>query len=312
MWIPHFGYTFWQKKGKAIKKSEKDSSERKFEIVFHLEDPENRAVKTSRIKLAKTTEKLQTEVVGKKKIETPILFENNEKGYLSRIRCLVQAKNKIEATSYAYNSVSQLLSVTTFSTSIPLAIWAIVALDKKHKVAWEAKPQISKAEPFFLPEGIHLDENFKAIFSIYREGKNNPSPFYRFFCFVKILEGFYKSRLLFSEGDKIIKKHPGLKRKKKRIDKELLIYALAYPKYKDLIGKTYPQLWNWIHSNYRHLIAHTFPKKELAEKFLNLDNYQLYTEFAIIGNITELVVRNVIIDELELWKTFLEKKIVTI
>lgn len=312
MWVPHFGYIFWPREGQNTKVSEIDKSEREFEVVFHLEDPDKRSVQDSRLRLETPIQQLQTELIKEQKIESPMLLENNDKGHLSRVRFKVEANSKHEATSYAYNSLSQILSVTTFSTSIPIAIWAIIVLDKKHNVSWEAKPQVSKDEPFQMPEGIYLDNKFKAIFSLYREGRNSQSPFYRFFCFSKILEGFYEKRLPFAEADKILKSQKGQKRVKRRVDKQLLVYSLAYPKYQDLIGKTYGLFWDWINSKHRHLIAHTFPHKHPESEWLNLDNYELFTEFAIIGNITELVIRNIMIDELELWNKFLEEGIVKI
>jgi len=145
---------------------------------------------------------------------------------------------------------------------------------------------------------------------LYREGRTSKSPYYRFFCFAKILESFYAQGEIFKGANKILEyngKDPKKIRGEKKLDKIMLTYALAIPKYKELEGIKYTNFWEWIRDNYRHLIGHAFPSKYTEEQWLDLDEVQNFTDFAIICNIVDLVVRDLIISELNLYQDMIEK-----
>ena len=321
MWIPHFGYILWLKQGENIdsEKSTKDNSERIFKVQIFLEDLGRRDLKSSAFSLKDNVQKLQTEVVRENrqdnKIETPFLYERNEKGRLSNIKCAVLAKSKEEAVAYAYNSLSHLFSLITFLDGAPLSIWAISVGDEKYKLGFEAKPQNAIPSEFVFPMGMIFGKRFRSILSLYREGRVSISPFYRFFCFYKILEGVFERRVLLEEGDSYLKihakNHPELKRPKRKITAELLTLAMVKPQYvSELKDKTFAQFWEWIRTKHRHLIAHTFPKEYTESEWLDLDNFNLYVEFTSVGNITDLVVRQIIEDELAFWDRLAKLNIV--
>jgi hypothetical protein len=148
------------------------------------------------------------------------------------------------------------------------------------------------------------------VFSLYREGRTNRSPYYRFFCFAKILESFYARGEIFKEANKILKDHgedPKKTRDEKTISREQLVYALAWPKLKELEGLPYTKFWEWIRDNYRHLVGHAFPSKYSEEKWLDLDEFKNFTDFAIIGNIVDLIIRDLIESELGLYQKLIQK-----
>ncbi|MCX6765945.1 MAG: methylamine utilization protein MauJ [Candidatus Moranbacteria bacterium] len=310
MWIPHFGYALWDKGDSDLIKSDaskKDTSKREFEVIFTLEDPDRRKKFDSPFVLKENETKTQTEIKGDKKEEITMLFEKNEEERLGRIRFKIKSNSSIEALVRTYNNLSNLISFITFASASPLSIFGVVVVDLKHQTAREAFPQYAAPEEFALPAGLEFDDKFKAILSLYREGRNSPSPFYRFFCFYKILEGFYERREAFRDADEYIKKYPEIKRPQKKIDQDTLVWAIAYPKYKELDGKAFGYFYKWITQSHRHLIAHIFPEKYPQDKWLNLDDFKIHTEFAIIGNITDLVVRQLLSDELELWNKIRNK-----
>jgi len=317
MWIPHFGYIFWQRDEstkKSIKKSESDDERRDFEIIFVLENTTLRKIKEAPFVLNKNFSQKQVERKNDKHIsEMVIRYERNEDGKLSRIICLIKEVSRSKATEYSYNSIAQILSIKAYEEAAPINIYAIIAIDKKNNASWISKPQSVVLSELSIPEGIALDRTWKSMFSLYREGVISNSPFYRFFCFYKILEGFYLGRGLFNEADKIISKNksifPDLKRPKERIDKKMLILSLAFNRYDELQGKTFGQFFEWVRKEHRHLIAHTFPDKYDEERWLNLDDFRTFTEFAIIGNLTDLIIRQIIEDELNLWEKFSEKRL---
>lgn len=323
MWIPYFGYILWLKQGKNedIEKSSKDSSERIFKVQIFLEDSGRRTLKSSTFSLKNNTEKLQTEIINEggkdKRIETPFLYERNDEGRLSNIKCAVKARNKEEAVMYAYNSLSHLFSLITFFDGAPISIWALSVGDEKYNLGFEAKPQNAIPSEFTFPAGMIFGKRFRSILSLYREGRISVSPFYRFFCFYKIMEGVFERRILLAEGDNYLKihakNHPELKRPKRKITSKLLTLSMVKPQYvEELKEKTFAQFWEWVRTKHRHLIAHTFPKEYSESEWLDLDNFDLINEFTSVGNITDLVVRQIIEDELAFWDKLAELKIIDI
>lgn len=310
MWIPHFGYTLWEEGGDSCQKAESDKTEREFLVSFFLEDTDNRNVNDSDTNLSSPEARELTIFTRGKPEKLPILFEPNQKGRIKVIRCKVKAGNKLEALFTIFNPVSRTLSFWSVAESSASSIWAIAVTDDKYHANWVAKPQTAKAFDFALPKGIAFDKKFNSVFSLYREGRTNRSPFYRFFCFTKILESFYAQGEIFKGANKILVDHgedPKKIREQKKIDREQLVYALAWPKFKELESLPYTKFWNWIRDNYRHLVGHAFPSKYTEKQWLDLDEFQNYTDFAILGNIVDLVVRDLINSELELYQTMMDK-----
>ena len=312
MWIPHFGYIFCpreQTSKQNIEKSESDHERREFEIIFFLEYTQLRKINEAPFTLQKNFTQKQTEKKYDKTIsEMIIIYEKNKENKLSRIRCMLDETNKNKATEFSYNSIAQILSIKAYEEAVPINIYTIIAIDRKNNASWISKPQSVVLSELSIPEGIALHSTWKSMFSIYREGVISNSPFYRFFCFYKILEGFFKSRDLFKEADKIIiankTSYPNLKRPKDRIDKSMLLYSLAFNRYNELEGKTFGQFFEWVRKEHRHLIAHSFPDKYEEDRWLNLDDFGTFTEFAVVGNLTDLVARKIIENELNLWEEF--------
>lgn len=315
MWIPHFGYILWDQNNVNCQNSDKDSSERKFIVSFFLENTDNRNIKDSDISL-KQNESINIKIFIENKPENiPVLFESSEKKRLKTIRCKVEAINRTEALLKAHNPIARTLSFLAVIEGSATSIWALAVTDEKHQANWEAKPQVAEAFKFELPHGISFDKKFNAVFSLYREGRTSKSPYYRFFCFAKILESFYAQGEIFKGANKILEyngKDPKKIRGEKKLDKIMLTYALAIPKYKELEGIKYTNFWEWIRDNYRHLIGHAFPSKYTEEQWLDLDEVQNFTDFAIICNIVDLVVRDLIISELNLYQDMIEKGFIKI
>jgi len=310
MWIPHFGYTLWEQDHINCQNSDKDKSEREFIVAFFLENTDNRNVKDSDISLIQNESRNIKIFINNKPENIPVLFEASDKQRLKTICCKVQAENRTEALSKAYNPIARTLSFWAVTENSTTSIWALSVTDKKYKANWEAKPQVAQAFNFKLPQGISFDKKFNAVFSLYREGRTSRSPYYRFFCFAKILESFYAKGEIFKGANKILEDNGenAMKiRGEKKIDKNQLLYAFAIPKHKELEGIKYGKFWEWIRANYRHLVGHAFPDKYDEEQWLDLDEFQNFTDFAIICNIVDLVVRDLIISELDLYQNMVEK-----
>lgn len=310
MWIPHFGLSFWEKDSSKCQQSESDKTKREYIVSFFLEDTDSRSVNDTDIKLSLPQARtIHTDIDG---ILTPIpiLFQPNEKQRLRTIRCKVPATNKLDAVVYIYHAISQTLSFWSLAEASATSIWAIAVSDEKYDAHWEAKPQTAAPFDFQLPKGLSFDKKFNAALSLYKEGRTNRSPFYRFFCFAKILEGFYAKGELFKNANSILENHgedPKKIREKKVINKDILIYSLAYPTHKNLEGMPYTKFWEWIRDRYRHLVGHAFPDKYTEEQWLDFDDFKIFTDYAIIGNIIDLVIRDLLNSEFDIYDMIISK-----
>jgi len=299
MWIPHFGLVPWASDKidqSLIRKSEEDKTVRFFYVGFHLENCDRRKVNDSTVALEEDKFKKLNRGDGELIIEMKLI--KNEHNRLAKIDSRVKSNFYYSALRDAYNIVTAyLLSIQSFQSGANLAIWAVAIKDDVHKAQWVCKPQYAVADPLKLPEVIGMEDEFKAVLALYREAKNNASPYYRFFCYYKILEAFYERSDVFRKIDRIIsEKNLPIKRPKRKITKGNLVYALVGPnsKYLDM---PYGKFFQELRSNERLKVAHTFPKDK---PFVSLDDFDLFTEYATLGNLADLVAHQLLLDELDL------------
>jgi len=222
MWIPHFGLIPWpsDKIDQAlIKKSREDKSKRYFYVGFFLENLDTRKTKDSTVALLKNESRKLHREDGKVLIDISLI--KNGQNRLQLIDTRLKRNNYYSALRDAYNIVtSYFLSIQSFQSGANLAIWGIIIKDDIHKAEWICKPQHALPDPLRLPEVISMGKEFKAVLALYREAKNNPSPYYRFFCYFKILEAFYGRSDIFRKVDRTIKeKKLPFKRPRRRLQK---------------------------------------------------------------------------------------------
>jgi len=60
---------------------------------------------------------------------------------------------------------------------------------------------------------------------------------------------------------------------------------------------SYGKFFEEIRSNERLKVAHTFPKNKPV---INIDDFDLFTEYASIGNLADLISRRLLLDQLDL------------
>jgi hypothetical protein len=77
--------------------------------------------------------------------------------------------------------------------NVPLHVLEVTCTDERHQI--QSTEQIASYNGVKLPSefGGSLGGELLPIYALYREAKNNLSPFYRFICYYKILEGVYCS-----------------------------------------------------------------------------------------------------------------------
>jgi hypothetical protein len=118
----------------------------------------------------------------------------NKEGFLGKLVADLDADNAQAAELDAYGSLAPLLSAWSLNLDIPLHIETIQVTDLTTHIS-----SLRAYTPYFemnlgnqpLP---FLREEFCHYASIYREGLNANSAFYRFLCFYKILESLIAKR----------------------------------------------------------------------------------------------------------------------
>ena len=299
-WLPYFGYYWWQSVSEKdkIRESESNKAERNFYVNVFLERIETRIINDSPVAL------LEEKVMH---IQMPsdnmdIKLYKNDENRLRMISCRIRSIDRNDALRKGYNLVARFLSYQTFVYSSSSSIFAMRIEDEFNQATWECKPQPTEPAPLYFPSEVGVSKELDVLFSIYRDAKNTFSPFYRFLCYYKILEAFYEHRYVFSAADAVIKdKNLRISRPKRSITKAMVIKSMLHHRMSEFIGKTYGKYFEYLRSNERIMVAHVFPSDKTKE-IADLNDYDLYSEFVSLGNLTELIARDILFDELTLWQ----------
>lgn len=297
MWIPSFLLEFWEPESQmGIEASDQDTQSREFQIFFFLENPTTRSRQVE-LFLPKEQDGVLTSGDGR---VLKILFRPNENNkHLDHVGFKVQDTKPKSAFSSCFNVLSQLMSIWSLETGAGFSIFGCRILDPKHQANWKIVPQRVTPDLFFIPAAMALDDEYAAMLSLYREARNSQSLSYRFLCCYKILEAWYNHGSIFAKADRLIKEHNvSLKRPRRKITQDLLVSSLVFnnhPEFKELsFGDFFQRLSEW-----RKKVAHAITD---SGDFINLDKYEWQLEIGPIANLTDLIARQVLLDEFELWR----------
>jgi len=295
VWIPHFIFELWKSVSPfdTIGASQSDNVERRFEIGFYLENPPSRQ-RTVEIELHDPIQKTQNDGLGR---QSNILFQpfNNR---LNVIVYQVSDLNPKEAFKRCFDYISQLLSFWALGSGSGFSIYSVRIHDLKHNAVWIIEPQSAKPSEFFLPKEINLEAEHAAMLSLYREARNAQSPFYRFLCCYKILEGWYRHGSIFGRADRLInERNLSFRRPRRNITGDMLVKSLLFNTHPEFEGKSYGEFFHMINS-WRVKIAHFLTEDG---EYINFDRYKSQLEFGPIANLTDMVARDILSDELHLW-----------
>lgn len=249
MWIPHFLLEFWEPETspESVVASETDLSERKFEVWFFLEDPPARLVQDSGLALAAPENRTQTDGTGR---SVGVRFEPNDKGRLGSVAFKVTDTSAKAAFRYCYDRLCQLLSCWAIIVGTGFGIFGLRVIDDKHGAKWKVIPQRSAPEPFGLPLGIAVGQELGAMMSLYREGRNSASPFYRFHCFYKILEAWYQHGNIFGAADRLVRERSlPFRRPRRIISHDMLVLSLIFNKHPEFEGTSFAEFFTLLNLN---------------------------------------------------------------
>lgn len=296
MWIPYFIFEFWQddSTSETISASNIDNQMREFEIGFFLENPPTRR-RAVEIELKNPEKKMQTDGTGR---QVTVQFQPNSKNQLEVIIFRLTDSKPKNAFIYCYNNVSQLLSFWALATGSGFSILRVYIVDIRHNAKWIIEPQWARPGNFFLPSEINISPKHAAMLSLYREARNSQSPFYKFLCCYKILEVWYKKGDIFATADRLVReKNLPFRRPRKKITQQMLIMSLVFNSHPEFKGMSFVRFFKSINP-WRTKIAHVLTD---VGEFINFDKYESQIEFGPIANLTDLVARQVLLDEFHLW-----------
>lgn len=115
-------------------------------------------------------------------------------GFLGKIICELDSESSYAAETEAYGSLTPFLSAWSMTADVPLHVETIQVTNVKTEVS-----RLRVITPQFEMNfncGAHpvLQDDFCLYASVYREGLNTNSSFYRFLCFYKIVESLIARR----------------------------------------------------------------------------------------------------------------------
>ncbi len=122
--------------------------------------------------------------------EGVIFIHHNSMRELCRAEYVCRASSANEARTKFIEGFAPYLDHVSYLGSVPIHITQITTTDKKngvHGTVYTAP----YSSIIVNPHKAELFEELIPIYALYREAKNANSPFYRFLCFYKILEGIY-------------------------------------------------------------------------------------------------------------------------
>ena len=189
----------------------------------------------------------------------------NEEGFLGKIIAELDAKSVQDAESEAYGALAPFLSAWSLNMDIPVHVETIQVTDLTTQVnALRTRTPHFEMNwgggggelPFFLEEFCHYA-------SVYREGLNTNSAFYRFLCFFKVIESLITRRGREAEAKRAAGQSPSRG------------YEVIPEKREDLLALL-KRLYPWRDSWDEMALAHTFPTEVLGKKVTLIKEKHLY------------------------------------
>lgn len=296
MWIPYFLLEFWEPDTpiETTRASEEDAREREFEVYFYLENPPTRRREVE-LRLRETVYRSQTDGTGR---TVAVRFDPTADGVLERVGFKIKDTSARAAFRYCYDKVCPLLSFWAVMTGSGISIFGLGVADDRHKAVWKVVPQRATPEDFMLPDEVALSPQHSAALSLYREGRNAQSPFYRFLCCYKILEAWYRGGGIFAEADRVVRERDlPVRRPRRVVTQEMLVMSLVFQAHREFEGVSFARFFELLEP-WRTRVAHAITE---AGEFLNLDLYESQIALGPIANLTDLVARQALLDEFDLW-----------
>jgi hypothetical protein len=214
------------------------------------------------------------------------VVEHNERRELANIRYECEATSSGDARGKFMRDIAPFLDHLSYVADTPLHVAQIHCEDTVNQV--QAVSCIVPHRTVTLnPHAASVIAALLPIYALYREAKVSNSPFYKFLCYYKIMEGIYKHV------------RPETVKKAKERNIKLTMQREVVPDNEELrvtstnlIGKPIQPLFETTFSNdFRHQVAH-YIRDDGA--ILNVSDYAAFSEFGNKLYLMECCVRVVV------------------
>lgn len=161
----------------------------------------------------------------------------NDDGFVGKIEIeSIAARDYMDAERIAYEALMPFLSAWSLTLDIPVVVETIQVTDlTTHTDMLKIRAPFVAMKPAG-GVGSLLSEEFCQYASLYREGMNANTPFYRFLCFYKVIESLYTRRSVRAKEERL----RGAEPRKYTEDVPLTEDAI-----RGLIGLLYPWRASW-------------------------------------------------------------------
>ena len=210
----------------------------------------------------------------------------NDRNELSSVVGELEANGWLEALTMFVDGLSPIIDTLSYSANCPAIISRVYCVDTKNMVE-----VITYHVPYRMSTiNQHIGYTYTEmmpIMALYREAKNTQSPFYKFLCYYKILEGVFEN--IRPKFFKMVKKN---KLSVKTEEENLEHYKAMDSTYSYLIGKSIRHIYqNLFTINFRNVVAHFILKDG---RILNVSDFKANNDFLAVLTILEKCVRKVI------------------
>lgn len=189
MWSPFYPLNVWDSLSEfeIIQVASQDTIERIIECTFHVRNPITQEMNIG-IELSCQQSVLISDL-DEQVSSVEVFFFNDTNNNLVQIIARGSATSIEQMCDNSYDLVNRILSDWTIQTAAPSQIYKIEVLDTKHNAKWEIRESVvTPRYTFQLGKYLDAFPPLKSMKSLYREGRNSASIYYRFLCFFKIID----------------------------------------------------------------------------------------------------------------------------
>lgn len=210
----------------------------------------------------------------------------NDRNELSSILGEIETNGWLEALTMFVDGLSPIIDGLSYSANCPTIISRVYCVDLKNMVE-----VITYNVPYRMSTiNQHIGYTYTEmmpIMALYREAKNTQSPFYKFLCYYKILEGIFEN--IRPKFFKMVRKN---KFSIKTLEEKLEHHQSIDSSYSDQIGKSINHIYqNLFTAKFRNVVAHFILKDG---RILNVSDFKANNDFLSVLTILEQCVRKVI------------------
>jgi hypothetical protein len=203
-----------------------------------------------------------------------ITLGRNSAGRLSTASIEVNATSLIEAEKYAFDVITALLSVLSFTCDVGIEIGGYEVLEQNTGTLKVVYGMVGKIKMIFVPEGFDnfvSDERNRRLLAAYREGMSATNVFYQALSFWKVIEGCAK---LQSKGTFEKKASKPGRDSTLRLPKNLadlrISDELQFEKFQPFLGKKF----TWISDHFRPVIRNAIAHLDPDQHVLDIDRFE--------------------------------------